>query len=310
MSQQDDERIARKLLDLGSRSDRVQIRNGITYLDGYALGNGTVEIRSQVVRDRRMRMRDQAVAPALFSLWGGPDGYYVVNGAGVPTLVAPYFDNGPIFRNGFTAVGTNDWRFSAVKNTDVPPQGDLLFYGPSGVTASYTVPFGHQLGGRSDSGLISNSLVQNSQDRVLQRYWYTETAQGNGPNTFPDIPDGFILPGLITSDTGTIYSNADLSWAVRSGQLLKADGTLIPITSGEPDPWPDISNINSQSACFVGLTLFVFDWPPVAPSITFTPYRYDPDTGTATAETPIVMPYATPGVGYTLRHLSFWSPTP
>jgi hypothetical protein len=55
MSQQDDERIARKLLDLGARSDRVQIRNGITYIDGYALGNGTVEIRSQVVRDRRRR---------------------------------------------------------------------------------------------------------------------------------------------------------------------------------------------------------------------------------------------------------------
>jgi hypothetical protein len=54
---QEDERIARKLLDLSSRSDRVQIRNGMTYLDGYALGNGTVELRSQVVRDRRMRMR-------------------------------------------------------------------------------------------------------------------------------------------------------------------------------------------------------------------------------------------------------------
>jgi hypothetical protein len=52
---QDDERIARKLLDLTSRSDRVQIRNGMVYLDGYALGNGTVEIRSQVVRDRRRR---------------------------------------------------------------------------------------------------------------------------------------------------------------------------------------------------------------------------------------------------------------
>ena len=52
---QEDERIARKLLDLTSRGDRVQIRNGMTYLDGFALGNGTVEIRSQVVRDRRRR---------------------------------------------------------------------------------------------------------------------------------------------------------------------------------------------------------------------------------------------------------------
>lgn len=52
---QEDERIARKLLDLTSRGDRVQIRNGMTYLDGFALGNGTVEISRQVVRDRRMR---------------------------------------------------------------------------------------------------------------------------------------------------------------------------------------------------------------------------------------------------------------
>lgn len=52
---QEDERIARKLLDLTSRGDRVQIRNGMTYLDGFALGNGTVEISRQVVRDRRRR---------------------------------------------------------------------------------------------------------------------------------------------------------------------------------------------------------------------------------------------------------------
>lgn len=55
MSLQDDERIAKKLLNLSSRSSRVEIRNGMTYLDGYALGNGTVEIRSQVVRERRRR---------------------------------------------------------------------------------------------------------------------------------------------------------------------------------------------------------------------------------------------------------------
>jgi hypothetical protein len=60
----------------------------------------------------------------------------------------------------------------------------------------------------------------------------------------------------------------------------------------------------------VGLTLFVFDWPPTAPSITFTPYRYDPDTGTATEESPIVMPYATPGAGYTLRFVSYWKIDP
>jgi hypothetical protein len=74
MSQQDDERIARKLLDLGSRSDRVQIRNGITYLDGYALGNGTVEIRSQVVRDRRRR------EPVVIEGYAAAILYEVVNG--------------------------------------------------------------------------------------------------------------------------------------------------------------------------------------------------------------------------------------
>jgi len=71
---QEDERIARKLLDLSSRSDRVQLRNGMTYLDGYALGNGTVELRSQVVRDRRMRMRAEEVAETIERLWyRGPE---------------------------------------------------------------------------------------------------------------------------------------------------------------------------------------------------------------------------------------------
>ncbi len=74
MSQQDDERIARKLLDLGTRSDRVQIRNGITYLDGYALGNGTVEIRSQVARDRRRR------EPVVIEGYAAAILYEVVNG--------------------------------------------------------------------------------------------------------------------------------------------------------------------------------------------------------------------------------------
>jgi hypothetical protein len=72
---QEDERIARKLLDLSSRSDRVQIRNGMVYLDGYALGNGTVELRSQVVRDRRRRfVSSQEIINAVVL-------YSVINGA-------------------------------------------------------------------------------------------------------------------------------------------------------------------------------------------------------------------------------------
>ena len=315
---QEDERIARKLLDLTSRGDRVQIRNGMTYLDGFALGNGTVEIRSQVVRDRRMRMRtqDEVAAPALFSLWEGPDGYYVVNGAGVPTLAAPYFDDfspGGIFRAGFTVTGTNDWRFGALGGDSSFQIRNGLFYGPGGLAASFTTAaLGIQATGTFGSGVLLGALDQ--RDGIRQRYWHTQTASGNGPNMFPSTEPPFALPGQqFATSTSTVYQNADLTWAVRAGTLLKADGTTIAITSGEPVPWPNII-LNSQSACFVGLTLFVFSWPPTAPSVTFTPYRYDPDagpgTGTATQEDPIVMPYAGPGSGYILRYLSYWTPTP
>jgi hypothetical protein len=315
---QDDERIARKLLDLTSRGDRVQIRNGMTYLDGFALGNGTVEISRQVVRDRRMRMRtqDEAVAaPALFSLWEGPDGYYVVNSAGVPTLAAPYSDDASpfgIFNNGFTATGTNDWRYGAVGLRGDSITWNVLFYGPSGLVSSQVTASGVSPGNGPfyRSGLLTNAIDQNA--GVRQRYWYTQTASGtDGINTFPNIPEIYALPDQKGSDeSGTVwYANSDLTWAVCSGTLLKADGTIIPITSGEPDPWPNIGT-NFQSACFVGLTLFVFAWPPAAPSVTFTPYHYKPDTGTVVKGADIVMPYATPGAGYTLRYLSYWSPTP
>ncbi len=85
---QEDERIARKLLDLSSRSDRVQIRNGMTYLDGYALGNGTVELRSQVVRDRRMRMRAAEENAARY--WYEISTYLFVSGYPFPPQEEPF----------------------------------------------------------------------------------------------------------------------------------------------------------------------------------------------------------------------------
>jgi len=265
---------------------------------------------------RRLVWIQGAIAPALFSLWEGPDGYYVVNGAGVPTLVAPYFDDfspGGIFRAGFTVTGTNDWRYGAVGADGSFSARNGLFYGPSGLAASFvTAAPGIQATGTFGSGVLLGELDQ--RDGIRQQYWHTQTASGNGPNTFPATDPPFALPGhqfaSATDTIDNIFQNADLTWAVRSGELLKADGTLIPITSGEPSPWPNMS-LNIQSACFVGLTLFVFDCPPTAPSITFTPYRYDPDTGTATEEAPITMPYAEPGVDYgPLRSVSYWTPNP
>jgi hypothetical protein len=251
--------------------------------------------------------------PALFSLWEGPDGYYVVNGAGMPTLAAPYSDGDSpfgIFRSGFTVTGANDWRYGAVGL-----RGDSvslnLFYGPSGLLSTQATASGVSAGNGAiyRSGLLTNAIDRNS--GIRQRYWYTQTASGtDGINTFPNIPEIYVLPGQKGSDeSGTVwYANSDLSWAVCSGTLLKADGTTITIVSGEPDPWP---NIFDKEACMVGLTLFVFDQNPTPPSISFTPYRYNPDTGTATAEAPITMPYAEPGEDYgPLRFVSYWTPTP
>jgi len=255
-----------------------------------------------------------SVEPALFSLWEGPDGYYVVDGAGVPTLAAPYFDDASpfgIFRNGFTATGTNDWRYGAVGLRGDSITWNVLFYGPSGLVSSQLTASGVSPGNGPvyRSGLLTNAIDQNA--GIRQRYWYTQTAFGtDGLNTFPNFPEIYALPDQKGSDeSGTVwYANSDLTWAVCSGTLLKADGTTITITSGEPDPWPNIFN---KEACMVGLTLFVFDRDPTPPSITFTPYRYDPDTGTVTQEDPILMPYAEPGEDYgPLRFVSYWTPTP
>jgi len=250
------------------------------------------------------------VEPALFSLWQGPNGYYVVNSAGVPTLAAPYFDDfspGGIFRAGFTVTGTNDWRYGAVGADSSFATRNGLFYGPSGLVASFTTAaLGIGATGTFGSGVLLGALDQ--RDLIRQRYWYTETASGNGPNTWPIADPTFALPGQkFATSTGSVYQNSDLTWAVQSGQLLKADGTFVTITSGEPVPWPNII-LNSQSACFVGLTLFVFSWPPVAPSVTFTPYHYKPDTGTVVKGADIVMPYSPLGSGYILRYVGFWSP--
>jgi len=196
-----------------------------------------------------------------------------------------------------TFTGTNDWRFGALGGNSSFQTRNGLFYGPGGLAASFTTAaLGIQATGTLGSGVLLGALDQ--RDGIRQRYWHTQTASGNGPNTFPSTEPPFALPGQqFATSTSTVYQNADLTWAVRAGTLLKADGTTIAITSGEPVPWPNII-LNSQSACFVGLTLFVFSWPPTAPSVTFTPYRYDPDTGTATQEDPIVI------------YLSYWTPNP
>lgn len=69
---QEEERIARKLLDLTTRGNRVQERNGVVYFDGFALGVGAVELNRNVVRDRRRRQipDSDVIGPiAGFDLW-------------------------------------------------------------------------------------------------------------------------------------------------------------------------------------------------------------------------------------------------
>ena len=262
------------------------------------------------MRRRLVWIQKPQQGEGLFLLYEGPDGYYVVAGESAPVLIAPYWDDQSpfgIFRAGFTTLGPKDWRFGA---TGLNLAGDnVLFYGPSGITKRYVTPVGVKASFGLGSGILLGAIDQN--DGMRQPYWYTETAFGSGPNTWPDIPPRFALPDQNFGDnTGQIFQNADLSYAVRPGQLLAADGTLTPITSGEPSPFPGSVFSSGIGASFVGLTLFAYTWPPTGGSITFTPYRYDPATGTATAGEPFAKPYTDPGSGYTLRYVSYWTSNP
>jgi hypothetical protein len=311
---QDDERIARKLLDLTTRRDRVQIRNGITYLDGYALGNGTVELRSQVVRDRRMRMREVAEGPGMFLLYDGPDGFYVGRPTEAPSLVAPYYSDGiSRFQSGLTTVGTNDWRFAAVGQPDTFDRVMCLFYGPTGLRATQENTLVNSAAGRG-SGLMMDVPVQRSDLGLNYSHWYTEDNNGTGPNTFPTLAPPAILPDVFFNpENQRIFQNNTLSWAVAPGNLIKADGTIIT-TSGNPSPWPTSpggsGGKSGRTASLVDLTLFVHVLSTGPDTITTTPYTYDPDTGVATAGDAFDTPYTHPGSGWLLRRVSYWTPPP
>jgi hypothetical protein len=121
------------------------------------------------------------VAPDLFSLWEGPDGYYVMGGAGVPTLAAPYFDDASpngIFRSGFTVTGTNNWRYGAVGADSSFATRNGLFYGPGGLVSSFaTAALGIQATGTLESAVLLGELGQ--RDGIRQRYWHTQTSSGS-----------------------------------------------------------------------------------------------------------------------------------
>ena len=260
---------------------------------------------------RRRFVWIQGAAPLggnFFFLYEGDDGYYVMDAAGNSQFVAPYVDAqnpGGITRSGFTAIGTNDWRFAAAGATDIISV-NLLFYGPSGLVSSATNTLTTVGGAVSVSGLIQEATVQGT--GVRQRYWYTHTGDaGIGDNTSPDTPPNFILPGVTvpTGSTGFYWINDTLTWAVCQNKLVSIDGTIINITIGAPDPWPDNVSFSGGFASLVGLTLYVYNLPSGG-NVSITPYTYDPDAGTATQGDTFALPVASLPSGALLRFMSYW----
>jgi hypothetical protein len=206
MSQQDDERIARKLLDLGSRSDRVQIRNGMTYLDGYALGNGTVEIRSQVARDRRRRFIPQAEGSSyplkmLFYKYSGDNqGWYVGGWNQEPVFVAVdpsqpnpglLWDNRLVL-SGITATGPgpNDWLVGGWKG--VGNIHSVVFFDHTGLIFEA----GPNFRAVKPNGLFASgwSLLPNDIDEIE---WATSSgATGQRQIPFGSHEFGYVLPSV------------------------------------------------------------------------------------------------------------------
>jgi hypothetical protein len=266
------------------------------------------------VRRRLVWIQAPQEGEGLFLLYDGPDGYYVQKVGSDLQFAAPFFDaENPsgIFNLGLSAIAANDWRFSAVGVRD---SGDrnVLFYGPSGLL--FSTPTVEQAV-QGSTGVFVNSTAWTSS--VRQEFWYDHTGQsGSGPNTFPDEPPIFALPNVSIPNPGILYSqNPTLTWAVTFNNIINSNGAGYPITSGVPSPWISTSTFGpggkeGRVGNLVELTLFVHDLTPDPDIITTTPYHYDPDAGTATAGTPFVTPYAHPGEPYSLRYVSYWTPTP
>ncbi|MEL6854344.1 MAG: hypothetical protein AAFO83_04465 [Cyanobacteria bacterium J06607_13] len=71
----EDDRIARKLLSLTTRRDRVQIQGDDVLIDGYRVtGRGQVDLSRQTVRDRRRRQIGQAPTFGIYLLYSVEDG--------------------------------------------------------------------------------------------------------------------------------------------------------------------------------------------------------------------------------------------
>jgi len=208
MSQQDDERIARKLLDLGSRSDRVQIRNGITYLDGYALGNGTVEIRSQVARDRRRRFVIQGCSP-----------------------ICPKWSESVTLRQGILS--------KSIETLGSKFKGGFVLKGVG--TSSFD-----RRTGQGGGGTINYSIPENATVCRAYLWWNTLTNQGTEANSI--TVNGGSLTGVKIGQGGaTCWAGNETNKVYRADVTSLITGVSGSISiSGLPDYYPNRNIIDSS----------------------------------------------------------------
>lgn len=323
MSQQDDERIARKLLDLGSRSDRVQIRNGMTYLDGYALGNGAVEIRSQVARDRRRRLVwIQKTVPdypvkMLFERYDGvADGYYVGGWSQEPVFVAanPGTFNNSLFLYGITATGPgpNDWLVGGDRR--VGNIYSAVFFDHTGLIFEA----GPNFRSVKPNGLFASGKASITAD-IDEIAWATSSgATGQRQIPFGSNGFGYVLPSVESGQRLDNFfegplrqfavTNLTLSHAVFAGDRSINTGTF-----PNGNPWLASSggsftrldtNLNAAipRSDLIGLTLYERDqdfigeapWPNAGEhTLNITPHIITTG-GTVTTGTPFPVVYQAP----------------
>ena len=256
------------------------------------------------MRRRLVWIQGAAQEAIFYFLYQAPDGYYVVDAAGSATFAAPLSNTenpDGILPEGFTVTGPNDWRVCAEGRNG--SGRNVLFYGPSGLLYSLPAPSDDLVGTFTGSGLITNSFTFTAD--TSQSHWYTHLGTtGNSVNTFPADPPDFVLPNVTVPAGDIIFYriNEDMSWATDGIELVKADGTKIPIISGGPSSWP--TRIRHS---FVGLTLYRHVHPDVnITSVTTTPYTYDPDTGTATEGAAFSTPITPPNPTWTHLYTRYW----
>lgn len=237
---QEEDRLARKLLDVTNRSDRVRQQGNDIFLDGFRIPtDGTVTLVSRTVRDRRKRGRDPLLVGSLALLYVVEDEgtlRFYVYFRGQERLI--YTVQGGLPYDGRIHVtGPNSWIVNLLYR---PTNFTLPLYLKAGFIASgggfQEVSPG--LGGTIQDVELTKQLITfySNQNGPTFPFRY-RTSSGAGNLTFQRGTPGFAVSSL--TNTGTITTDLNGSNNLTQYARTSNEASLLLITK------------NSERALFV-----------------------------------------------------------